>query len=264
MLGGMLSNAPHAVVEHHQGMYMSTPDRVAAVVDELERMILREGLGPGDRLPTERELAATLTVSRSVVREAIKRLQSLGRVNSLQGSGTRVASPSGEQVAAGYRWLFRHTDLRLEHLGTVRLPLETTIAALAAQHRTDEQIERLAAAQTILGDESRSLKTLVDADVEFHAILAEATGNPLFQMILGPIQELLVESRRRTLSRFGARLAHKHHEKILTAIKTQRPQVASKAMAEHLQTNVVHLSQLGPSPVIPNKAGAIGRDPSRD
>lgn len=242
---------------------MSISDRVAVVVDELERMILKEGLGPGDRLPTERDLAAKLTVSRSVVREAIKRLQSLGRVSSLQGSGTRVASPSGEQVAAGYRWLFQHTDLRLEHLGTVRLPLETTIATLAAQHRTDEQLERLAAAQAILGDESRSLKALVEADVEFHAILAEATGNPIFQMILGPIQELLVESRRRTLSRFGARLAHEHHEKILAAVKAQRPQVASKAMAEHLRTNVAHLSQLDTDPAASTHARRKSRKPNQ-
>lgn len=223
---------------------MTVPDRVAAVVAELERMILKEGLEPGDRLPTERDLSTQLDVSRSVVREAIKRLQSLGRVTSLQGSGTRVASPSGEQVSAGYRWLFQHTDLRLEHLAAVRIPLETTIASLAAEHRTDEQIVRLEEAQARLGDESRSLKSQVEADVDFHAILAEATGNPIFQMILGPIQELLVESRRQTISRYGARLAFEHHERILAAIKVRRPQAAYKAMADHLQTNAAHLAEL--------------------
>ncbi len=243
---------------------MAAPDRVAAVVSELEGMILKEGLGPGDRLPTERDLSAKLNVSRSVVREAIKRLQSIGRVTSLQGSGTRVAAPSGEQVTAGYRWLFRHTDLRLEHLGTVRIPLETTIAALAAQHRTEEQLERLTAAQSVLGDETRSLKSLVDADVEFHAILAEATGNPIFQMILGPIQELLVESRRRTISRFGARLAHEHHQRILNAVKDQRPQAASRAMAEHLRLNAEHLTQLEASSTELVIAGKRTRMKTRD
>lgn len=223
---------------------MSAPDRVAAVVAELERMILAEGLEPGDRLPTERELSTRLEVSRSVVREAIKRLQSLGRVTSLQGSGTRVASPSGEQVAAGYRWLFQHTDLKLEHLAAVRIPLETTIAALAAENRTEEQLARLEAAQTRLADESRSLKGQVEADVDFHAILAEATRNPIFQMILGPIQELLVESRRRTISRFGAKLAYEHHEKILAAIREQLPEAAFRAMTDHLQTNAQHLAKL--------------------
>jgi len=226
---------------------MSAPDRVAVVVTELERIILSEGLIPGDRLPAERDLSTRMAVSRSVVREAIKRLQSVGRVTSLQGSGTRVASPSGEQVTAGYRWLFQHTPLQLEQLAAVRLPLETTIAALAAEHRTDDHLARLDAAQRRLGDESLSLKSLVDADVEFHAILAEATGNPFFQMILGPIQELLVESRRRTISQFGARLAHEHHERILAAIKARRPRVAHKAMSDHLQTNARHLAQLDPA-----------------
>ena len=225
-------------------MSVSTLDRVAAVVAELEAMILKDCLEPGDRLPTERDLSKNLRVSRSVVREAIKRLQSLGRVSSLQGSGTRVASPSGEQVAAGYRWLFKHTDLRLDQLAAVRIPLETTIAALAAEHRTEEHLERLREAQTRLGAEHRSLKSFVEADVDFHAVLAEATGNPFFQIILGPIQELLVESRRRTISHYGSKLAHDHHARILTAVEARRPQAAHKAMADHLQASANHLAEL--------------------
>lgn len=230
-------------------MSVSTSDRVAAVVAELEAMILKEGLEPGDRLPTERDLSKNLNVSRSVVREAIKRLQSLGRISSLQGSGTRVASPSGEQVAAGYRWLFQHTDLRLDQLAAVRIPLETTIAALAAEHRTEEHLERLREAQTRLGADSRGLKSFVAADVDFHAVLAEATGNPFFQIILGPIQELLVESRRRTISHYGAKLAHDHHERILAAVEAKRPQAAHKAMADHLQASADHLAELNDLPV---------------
>lgn len=209
-------------------------------------MILKEGLEPGDRLPTERDLSTRFSVSRSVVREAIKRLQSLGRVHSLQGSGTRVASPSGEQVAAGYRWLFQHMDLKLEHLAAVRLPLETTIAALAAEHRTEHHLDQLKAAQSTLADESCGLKSQITADVEFHAILAEATGNPIFQMILGPIQELLIESRRRTISEYGASLAHEHHEKILAAVQGRKPDAAYQAMSEHLKTNAAHLAKLDP------------------
>jgi GntR family transcriptional repressor for pyruvate dehydrogenase complex len=223
---------------------MPVPDRVDAVVAELEKMILKEGLEPGDRLPTERDLSSQLDVSRSVVREGIKRLQSLGRVISLQGSGTRVASPNGEQVTAGYRWLFQHTDLRLEHLAAVRIPLETTIAALAAEHRTSAHLVRLEQAQARLADESRSLKSAIEADANFHAILAEATGNPIFQMILGPIQELLVESRRRTISRYGAILAYDHHQRILAAVQVQQPQQAYRAMADHLQMNATHLAEL--------------------
>ena len=223
---------------------MAIPDRVDAVVAELEKMILKEGLEPGDRLPTERDLSSQLDVSRSVVREGIKRLQSLGRVVSLQGSGTRVASPSGEQVAAGYRWLFQHADLRLEHLAAVRIPLETTIAALAAEHRTNAHLVRLEQAQLRLSDESRSLKSAVEADANFHAILAEATGNPIFQMILGPIQELLFESRRRTISRYGAMLGYNHHQRILAAVRAQQPQQAYQAMADHLQINATQLAEL--------------------
>lgn len=223
---------------------MTGSDRVAIVVAELEQMILRDGLQPGERLPTERELSTRLQVSRSVVREAIKRLQSLGRVSSLQGSGTRVASPSGEQVAAGYRWLLQHSVLQLEQLAAVRMPLETAIAALAAEHRSFSHLDRLAMAQTKLLGGEPDLEMQVAADVEFHSILADATGNPIFQLILGPIQDLLIESRRRTIRHFSAQLAFDHHQRILEAVRDQRPDAARQAMADHLRTNAEHLARL--------------------
>jgi DNA-binding FadR family transcriptional regulator len=224
---------------------MTTVDRVAQVVERLEQMILSEQLGPGDRLPPERELGARLSVSRSVVREALGRLESLGLVESVQGSGTRVATPSGQQITTAYAWMLRHGGCRLEDLSIVRLPLETTIARLAAEHRTAEHLTRLDKTQTVLSNSRRSLKAHIAADLQFHAILAEATGNPMFQLVLAPIQQLLIESRRRTLGSFGVDLAHEHHARILAAVAAQDPDAAASAMADHIQTNTQHLANLG-------------------
>src|SRR5262249_8253092 len=95
----------------------------------------------------------------------------------------------------------------------------------------------------VLASERASLESQVQADQDFHAVLAEATGNPLFNLVLSPMQELLIESRRRTLGRHGARLAHEHHAAILDALRARDEAAADAAMRCHLQMNVLHLSQ---------------------
>jgi DNA-binding FadR family transcriptional regulator len=222
---------------------MSTADRVAEVVRHLEETILSGRLVPGALLPSERELSAVVGVSRSVVREALGRLASLGLVTSVQGSGTRVAAPTSRPIMAGYRRLLRHGGLDLTHLAAVRLPLETAIAPLAAAHRSPEHLERLVRTQQVLGNPRAGLEAHVQADLEFHAVLAEASANPLFGIVLAPIQELLIESRRRTLGRHGTALAHAHHAAILEAVRAGDADAAAAAMRRHLEANVRHLSE---------------------
>jgi GntR family transcriptional repressor for pyruvate dehydrogenase complex len=224
---------------------MSRTDHVSYVADQLERAILSGEFAAGDLLPSERELSDRLNVSRSVVREALGQLRSLGLIRSVHGSGTRVEAPNDRLVTLGYQRLLHRPDFRLEHLAEVRLPLETTIAALAAVKRTAEQIERLKETQKILGNSRRSLEFHVKADLDFHATLAEATGNPFFQTVLAPIQQLLIESRRRTLGRYGSEIAYRHHGKILAAVEAGDADAASRAMREHIEANYQHLHQVG-------------------
>lgn len=223
---------------------MARVDRVSEVAERIERTIISGELAAGDLLPSEREYSARLGVSRSVVREAFGRLTSLGLVRSFQGSGTRVAAPDGRLITVGYQRLLSGRDYRLEDLAAVRLPLETTIADLAARTRTAAHLERLEQTQAILGDPSRSLEEHVKADLEFHAVLADASGNPLFGIVLAPIQELLIESRRRTLGRFGAALAFGHHRRVLAAVADGDPEAAAEAMRFHIQTNFQHLHEV--------------------
>jgi DNA-binding FadR family transcriptional regulator len=222
---------------------MAHADRVNEVVRHLEGLILAGKLAPGDLLPSEREVSAALGVSRSVVREALGRLASLGLVRSVHGSGTRVEAPSGRPISAGYRRLLQQGDLDLTHLAEVRLPLETAIAAGAARHRTAEHLDKLAQAQRVLADPRAALEEQVRADLQFHALLAEASANPLFGIVLAPILELLIESRRRTLGRHGARLAWEHHAAILEAVRAGDAGAAAAAMRLHLETNFRHLAE---------------------
>jgi len=232
---------------------MSQLDRVSQVADWLEQSILSGELATGAELPSEREISSQLGVSRTVVREALGRLSSLGLVRSIHGSGTRVEAPSSRQVALGYQRLLRRPDVKLEHLAAIRLPLETAIASLAAAQRTDDHLVRLEKAQKVLANPRRTLESHVKADVAFHTILADATGNPLFQVVLEPIAELLSESRRQTLEHYGAELAHRHHENILEAVRQRDREAAAQAMREHIDANYRHLAELAeiaPTPAV--------------
>lgn len=222
---------------------MANADRVSQTAHQLEQDILSGKLRPGDLLPPEREMCAGMGVSRSVVREALGRLASLGLVRSVHGSGTRVEAPSGKLVATGYQILLRRGEVRLSDVAAVRLPLETAIAAEAARRRGDDHLARLEEAQAALANPRGALEAHVKADLAFHTVLAEATGNPLFAMVLTPIQELLIESRRRTLGRHGAALAHGHHARILDAVRAADPAAAEAAMRAHLEANFQHLSE---------------------
>src|ERR1700733_15882614 len=103
---------------------MPHADRVTETARRIEQAIFSGQFAPGDQLPSEREISAEMGVSRSVVREALGRLASLGLVRSLHGSGTRVEAPSGKPIAAGYQILLRRGEVRLAAVAAVRLPLE--------------------------------------------------------------------------------------------------------------------------------------------
>ncbi|MFN7805994.1 MAG: FadR/GntR family transcriptional regulator [Planctomycetaceae bacterium] len=241
------SSTPVVVPEStppHSGVSANTLDRVSEISRQLERAIVEGDYSPGQRLPPERLLSSQFQASRSVIREALGRLASLGLVESRQGSGTRVTSPNGRQVALGYERLLREVPERLADLAAVRITLETSIASLAAQHRRPEHLRELERLQQILHQPRKSLAAHVKADGEFHSTLAEAAGNPFFSLVLAPIHDLLTESRLQTLRRFGASIAWQHHQRILDAVRARDPDEAARAMEEHLTVNSRHLSEI--------------------
>lgn len=220
---------------------MSRTDLVSDLVERIEKQILTGELAAGEALPSECDLSSQLGVSRSVVREALGKLAGQGMIRSVHGSGTWVEPPSGKSIRTGIQQLIQRTNLRLEKLAEVRLPLETAIAELAAQMRTEEHLEKLEATQLVLGDPERELADHVQADLEFHSTLAEATSNPIFGLMLAPIQELLIQSRTRTLGIHGADLAFRHHAEILAAVWISSVAAAGDAMKRHIQANWEHL-----------------------
>ena len=210
------------------------PSLVKKAEDRLRRQILKRGAN--DLLPSQGELAAELGVSRIVVREAMKHLEAEGLIEIAQGRRIRV-KPAGPHAAMRtLDAMLRRSDGSLAHLLEVRRPLEGEIAALAAERITPEQIRTLEG--TIV--DLKALKTLdrrIEADLLFHRTLAEATGNPVFLLLLDTVAGLLRVSRVASIGTHGVDAAVEGHEEILRAVASRNPAAAREAMLRHLHYN---------------------------
>ncbi len=206
------------------------------VAARIQQLILEGELRPGDRLPTERELAERFRVSRSSVRDAIRVLQLMGLVEPRQGEGTVVRDLSPEAVVHPLASLLVRSRALLTDLLDVRKMIEPHLAARAAQHATEEEIRRL---QTIL-DRQRAKaeqgELAVEEDSEFHYTIATAARNQVILRILDVLMDLLRTSRERSLQVPGRlQKSLEGHGRILAAIRRRDPAAAEAAMRRHLE-----------------------------
>ncbi|MGH2559696.1 MAG: FadR/GntR family transcriptional regulator [Thermomicrobiales bacterium] len=208
-------------------------DRVA---EQIERRITEGGMPPGHRLPPERELGEAFGVSRTVVREAIRVLVAKGLVEVQPGNGTVVREFSASMVSDALALLMRARPggIRLRDAHEIRLMIEPQIAALAAERRTDQDLQNLEAELERMRPEPAEWQA---ADVRFHAALAQATHNPLCGIVLDSIQDILREVRMLGGQLPGTReSAIRHHTAIVDAVKAADPNAAREAMLAHLRT----------------------------
>ena len=207
----------------------------ADVIRTIKDMILDGRLEPGERLPSERALSEALGVSRPTVREAIRSLQAMNMVESRHGSGTFVASLSVEELLRPLQFALALSDFALEHLFDVRLMLEPGAAELAARNADGSQLERLRDCARRGSGGDLSPEELVRIDVELHACIAEAAGNPLLERLLGSIAALAEESRGYTVRLPGvAGQTASEHERIVDAICARSADRARAAMTAHI------------------------------
>jgi GntR family transcriptional regulator, transcriptional repressor for pyruvate dehydrogenase complex len=210
------------------------------IVAQLGQLIQEGQLRPGDRLPPERELAARLQVSRASVREALRSLELQGLLSSRQGSGTFIAAVSQEELLRAFARLAKEGQT-LREIFELRLLLEPPIAALAARRATPQDIARL---EATLKEQEQQIglgQSGVEADVAFHATLAEATHNGALLRLGATLMGVLAPSRDTHLQMpERSRLSLLSHQRILEAIKAGSATRARTAMEEH----VVHVDRV--------------------
>lgn len=216
----------------NRGPHLST-----LVASSISREIAQGRLKPGDQLPTEQALATTFGVSRNVVREAIARLRSEGRIWSQQGRGAFVADATNATVLTiDYETLQRADSFR--NLFELRGMLEVQIAALAAVRRSDADIAAMEQALDGMRTAPYGSVAWLKNDLGFHRAVADATRNPYMGQFLVFVSERVRESilaaGNQQKSDDMARTTLGEHERILTAIKAGDAKGASAAMTRHL------------------------------
>ena len=188
---------------------------------------------PGDQLPPERDLALMFEASRVVVREALVALLAKGVLSTRQGSGTTVNAPEQWNTLDPVIIMLRDGDNTFDQLQEVRRIIEPEVCALAAERITQEEIEALRPQSELQLDDT--IEQHVDHDVSFHMAIARATKNPVLQIVMSSINDILRESRRRSYVMPGqAAAAREWHERIYAAIEAHDVAGARQAMVEHM------------------------------
>lgn len=207
---------------------LKTDDLVSRAANALRQFIFTEMVEPGAVLPSQGELCDRLGVSRTVIREAMRILESQGLIEISQGKRPTVLPPSSNAVIDGLSTLMERSQVSLLQVLEVRRPLEIEAAVLATKMATEEHLLQMKEANIALAN-ATSVEEQILADMRFHRIVAQATGNPVFGIVLDVLSQFLFESRRKTLSQSGAKVALRHHRALLAAIENRDVERAFEA-----------------------------------
>ena len=226
------------------GAAAARPKRVRGLVNEVMESLaasIREGaIQPGDKLPTESEIVARFDVSRTVVREAISRLQANRLVETRHGVGTFALAPQ----ASGN---FKIADVDFATVADViallelRISLETEAAGLAAQRRSEQHLQAMQGMLDAFAAAIEADSDAVPSDFQFHMEVARATGNRHFADLMTYLGTMIIPRTRVNTPNSApeGRLAylrrvHGEHENNFNAIRNQDTDAARAAMRTHL------------------------------
>ncbi len=210
------------------------------LVEGIGQQIRDSVLKPGDKLPTEAEIMGNWGVSRTVVREALSKLQAGGLVETRHGIGTFVLEPP---AASGFRIDPDEIETAVDVMAVLelRISLETESAGLAAQRRTDEQLSEMRRALDELAAGEGGKTDTVGPDFRFHLLIATATGNRYFADIMSHLGATLIPRARINSSKLARedlpqylRRLSREHEEIYDAIARRDSEAARAAMRIHL------------------------------
>jgi GntR family transcriptional repressor for pyruvate dehydrogenase complex len=209
----------------------SVPEQI---LDEITRLVTEGVLKPGDRLPSEIELAESFGVGRSSLREAMQALQLLGVVEVVQGRGTFLRETHVLPLALNWARL-ASADL-ISQIMEARQIVEVAMARLAAERATGEDLVAMQAAierATRAGDDPEASGR---AGVDFHLALAKATQNEVLSLMYRTVWSLYVETTRRAQATpEGIRGSLRDHRELLESIERRDSELASQLMAEHIE-----------------------------
>ncbi len=212
----------------------SLADRVAA---ELIAQIRRDRLMPGDELPSQAELAERFGVSRPILREAMKSLVGSGVIEVRNGRGARVAPISRDPLLGFFQRALQYERDAVAQLMEMRKGIEVHAAMLAAERRSETQLERMRAIVAEMHAHLHEPDRYNTLDLRLHLAIVEATHNRMLEHLMASVRETLHDSiqegfRHRQSERLLER-TQVLHEDILDALGAGDPERARRAMERH-------------------------------
>jgi len=210
---------------------------VTKALEKLRELIGCQGLQPGMKLPSERELAARFGVGRPMLREAIKALSMLDVVESRCGDGTYIKSLGGLNLGWSVKLDKIEENFDMIELLEVRKMFEPRAAALAAARANQKQLHEIEREVRIQEAHVDDPDLFVRRDYSFHDAIIRAAGNTILFDLARVLAPLLLKSRHITLgSRIDFQKGFQQHVAIFEAIRLRQSELAERAMLEHLQT----------------------------
>ncbi|MBD8534586.1 FadR/GntR family transcriptional regulator [Plantibacter sp. CFBP 13570] len=211
-----------------------------AVVHDLVTAIVTGEVAEGSMLPIEAELTAHFGVSRTVIRESIKRVEEKGLVSVVQGSGTTVRSQESWNVLdpVVLEVMLEHDDSLgvLDQLAVVRSSLEGAMAAATAVRRSATELEAMEHAIQLMSDSMDDEQGFGDADMMFHMAVMAASNIPLAESINRTLYTRARDTARFTLNgtREAFEASRDEHSIVLEAIRAGDADQAERAMRHHI------------------------------
>ncbi|MEK5183563.1 FadR/GntR family transcriptional regulator [Solibacillus sp. FSL R5-0691] len=214
-------------------------EQIAAII---EHKITIGEISPGDKLDSVEQLAKNFEVGRSAIREALTALQARGIIEIRQGEGTYIRKVTAQDISLNIPTYASFSEQDLQQIFEVRKILELGLIENAAKRRTTRQLEQLEEALSKMNDALIDPEASSNADMQFHAIIAEAADNPLLVSMLQSVSKPIarqIQHTRSILSTSDHAALHNLHEEhtaIYNALVHADDIQAKEAMAKHLKT----------------------------
>lgn len=205
------------------------------VAGRLEEEILFRSFKKHEKLPSEQELAEMFSVSRNVIREALKILKERGLVESRNGIGSYITKPNGNNLSAIISRMIVVDNINYKDIYEMRRILEMAACEKAALSATAMQLQEMEEILEKLKDSSLSIKERRETDFAFHVAIACAAGNPLLASMVEAMRNVFIWMiEKGILVQGGIEDAIVRHAKILAALKEHDPELAKASMYNHL------------------------------
>ena len=206
-------------------------DRYQDVCTYVRRLIEQGQLRPGDRLPTERALSQDLGVSRGTVRDGLRLLESMGVLESRQGSGNYLSNHMGQYLAQSLHFMLLFGEIDYQSINRMRRAIELQSYRIAIQTSTPEQVQGLWRIQEEL-ERTRS----AEKDEAFHDAIIDLGGDPLMRIVSDALSDVIGHLITQFLTRGAQDLLHQTldtHRRMIEYLEQRRVDAGCAAITRH-------------------------------